>query len=269
MLPKRVVLVRHGESEGNVLIERSKKGDDSLYMGKAMEIHSSQWRLTEKGISQATQAGVWLAAQRGGYFDRCYVSDYARALETAYQIGFYMPHPEWYIDILLRERDWGYAGKIPRNQMEEKFKDWCEERRQSSFYASPPSGESLAQVYERLLHRVDTLHRELSDEDVLFVTHGETIWAFMMIFERMPVPLFEELDRSKDPKDRIHNCQIIEYSRINPEDEEDIRPYFMWKRSICPWDMSLSTNEWTKIVRKTYSNDDLRDRVKQLPHILK
>ena len=267
MLPKRVVLVRHGESEGNVLISKSKGGDASLYTPEALEIHPSQWRLTKDGVNQAVMAGLWISTNIGCEFDRCYVSDYARALETAYRMG--IPYAEWYVDILLRERDWGYAGNIPRNEMEDKFKDWCEERRLSSFYASPPSGESLAQVYERLLHRVDTLHRELSSGNVLIVTHGETIWAFMMIFERMPVPLFEELDHSKDPKDRIHNCQVIEYSRINPDDEEDDRPYFTWKRSVCPWDPKLSTNEWTKIVRKTYSNKELSERIEQLPHILK
>ena len=51
-----LVLVRHGESEGNVAFNRSKAGDHSLYSGEFLRRHSSQWRLTDVGREQAKSA---------------------------------------------------------------------------------------------------------------------------------------------------------------------------------------------------------------------
>ena len=43
-----LVLVRHGQSEGNVARSRSMMGDHSLYVGEFLNRHSSLWRLTNK-----------------------------------------------------------------------------------------------------------------------------------------------------------------------------------------------------------------------------
>ena len=46
---EELVLLRHGESEGNVAYEASVAGDHSMYSGAFLERHSALWRLTEKG----------------------------------------------------------------------------------------------------------------------------------------------------------------------------------------------------------------------------
>lgn len=57
---KELVLIRHGESEGNVARQKSLQGDDSLFYGEFKNRHSSNWRLTDRGRQQALAAGEWL-----------------------------------------------------------------------------------------------------------------------------------------------------------------------------------------------------------------
>ena len=56
-LPLDLVLVRHGESEGNVAQEWSKLGDDSLWTEEFRQRHSSRYRLTLKGREQVRGGG--------------------------------------------------------------------------------------------------------------------------------------------------------------------------------------------------------------------
>lgn len=53
-----------------------------------------------------------------------------------------------------------------------------------------------------------------------------------------------------DPQvsERIHNCQVITYSRRCPSSGE-LHADFRFMRSVCPWDLSLSRNEWHPIDR--------------------
>lgn len=59
---------------------------------------------------------------------------------------------------------------------------------------------------------------------------------------------FRENEESTDDRDKIWNCQIIHYTRRDPE-TGIVAPNFYWVRSICPWDTSLSRNVWQPIHR--------------------
>jgi hypothetical protein len=87
----------------------------------------------------------------------------------------------------------------------------------------------------------------------------------------------------QDPQDKIHNCQVIHYSRRNPYNgivESDIN----WMRTICtllpsppsppscsrllgPWDKDRpdQAKAWHRIVRHTFTNSDLLGLVAQIP----
>lgn len=64
-MPLNLVLVRHGESEGNVAMHFSKRGDHTLFSQEFMNRHSSTWRLTDTGIAQAELAGFWIRKNIG------------------------------------------------------------------------------------------------------------------------------------------------------------------------------------------------------------
>ena len=82
-MPNNLILVRHGESEGN-LIQWAAKAQQTIEIPlDLMNRHTCDWRLTTKGIEQAKIAGQWILANIGTDFYRYYSSSYLRALETA------------------------------------------------------------------------------------------------------------------------------------------------------------------------------------------
>ncbi len=269
-MPRNLILVRHGESEGNVASNRSKKGDDSGYSPEFRNRHSSTWRLTKKGCVQAKAAGIWIKKNLGLTFDRHYTSEYIRAMETSGLLG--IKDAEWLVDFYLRERDWGDLDVMPVSERDKRYAEAMNRRRIDSFFWNPPNGQSMADLCLRIDRVLQTLHRECEGRDVIITCHGEVMWAFQVRLERLSQERFRELDLSRNPHDRIHNCQIIHYTRAadpNEFAEGDSFPYLRWKRSICPWDPSLSSNEWQEIERKKFTNRELLARVRKTKPILK
>jgi hypothetical protein len=62
----------------------------------------------------------------------------------------------------------------------------------------------------------------------------------------------------------MHNSQVLHYTRINPVTGE-VSPYFKWMRSVCPWKMEYSREEWMEFDRPTYSNEELLKSVNTIP----
>ena len=265
MMPIDLVLVRHGECEGNVVTATIKRGDDSLCTDEYLNRHSSLWRLTDKGRKQAVDAGEWLRKNVGPDFDRHLVSEYVRALETAALLD--LPAAEWYRDMYLRERDWGQLDVITH---EERFARWGDElkrRDRDGLYWAPPGGENMANLCLRVDRVIQTLHRECAGKKIVVVCHGEVMWAFRLRLERMTQAKYWELDISKNPRNRIHNCQVLHYTRRDPQ-FGNLVDHLNWFRSVCPWDMNLSLNNWVQIERKKFSNQDLLNEIKKIPRLV-
>lgn len=266
-MPINLVLIRHGESEGNVATKRSRQGDDSLYTPEFLARHSSSWRLTAKGREQARRAGAWIREHLTGVaFGRHYASEYVRAMETAALLE--LPGARWHVDFRLRERDWGDLDVVTDADRRAHFERNLKRRHVQPFFWTPPNGESMADVCATRVESVlDTLHRECSDTSVVMVLHGELMWGFRVRLERMSQRRYVELDLSDDPKDRIHNCQVLHYTRLDPTTGALSRHYG-WMRSVCPTDPSKSRNAWEPIVRRVYSNEELLEEVELTPRLL-
>lgn len=56
-MPDRLVLVRHGLSEGNYARDMSKSGDMSYFDDNFRERPGHEWRLMPEGVEQAKRAG--------------------------------------------------------------------------------------------------------------------------------------------------------------------------------------------------------------------
>eukprot|EP00027_Filamoeba_sp_ATCC50430_P007973 CAMPEP_0168547362 /NCGR_PEP_ID=MMETSP0413-20121227/3993_1 /TAXON_ID=136452 /ORGANISM="Filamoeba nolandi, Strain NC-AS-23-1" /LENGTH=391 /DNA_ID=CAMNT_0008577605 /DNA_START=63 /DNA_END=1238 /DNA_ORIENTATION=+ len=262
--PFELILVRHGQSEGNEAVARSKRGDLSAYTPEFRKKHSSSYRLTDKGIEQAKVAGKWIRENIGDRFDRYYTSEYVRAMESASLLG--LPDAKWYTEIVLRERDKGLLDNVSWIERKEKYNDEMERRKRDSFFWCPPGGESLAHICMRIDHTFNTLRRECSNKRVIIVCHGEVMWAFRVRLERLSQIRFHQLQNSKDPRDAIHNCQILHYTRIHPQTGE-VFPYFRFMRSVCPWKPEYST-DWLEFERPVYSNDELLASVNTVPKLV-
>lgn len=256
MLPFDIVLVRHGESEGNIANKRSRQGDHSDFTPAFLNRHSTSFRLTEKGRAQAKLAGEWLKQNNLAYFDRHFVSEYARAVETAALLD--LPNASWRLDFQLRERDHGLVDIVPNNVRQERYAEYMRLRQIHRFYTPTPNGESIANICDRLRNNIiDTLHRECSGQQVIIVSHGDLMQAFRVIFERMSADQYHELDQNNPTHFKIGNCQIMHYTRVDPDDPNHILPHLGWVRSVNPWDPKYAGHDWRLIERHRYSNAEL------------
>jgi len=253
-MPNNLILVRHGVSEGNIIQRASKKGIPIEIPEEFMNRHTCDWRLTTLGQKQARTAGEWIIKNFGSNFFRYYASPYLRAIETAGLLG--LPNACWFKHNFIVERNWGiFDRKKPYERAEEFALDY-ESKQINSFFWAPPRGESMNDLCLRINALLNTLYRECDGKNVIIVCHGEIMWAFRIMMERITLHDYILLDDSNEDSDKIHNCQIIHYSRINPQTNEQER-YLNWVRSVCPWDLKLSTNDWQKIVRPSFTNEQL------------
>lgn len=265
-MPRLLVLVRHGKSEGNVAKKLSQKGDDSIYQNPDFtNRHSSQFRLVDEGRKQAELSGDWIRANVGSYFDRYYVSGYIRAMETAAYLGLHAA--QWFPEFNLRERNWGDLDVMPESIRHERFAESMLKKEITPFYWKPNNGESIAECCMRVDRVIDTLHRECDGKRVVVVSHGELMWAWRVRLERMSEERYLELDRSRDPKDHIDNGHILMYTREDPLTGR-LAPYLNWMKSISPSHPEATRDEWQEIVRPRYTNEELLAFVQRVPQVL-
>lgn len=263
-MPIDLVLVRHGESEGNAAKRRSRNGETGLYDEVLGGRHTRSYRLTDKGRAQAEKAGNYIK-EHLGFFDRFIVSEYARAVETAALLD--IPDARWYKDFYLTERDWGDLDSCTEEERETKFGEALAMWDVEPFFWRPPNGEHMGALSLRLNRILHTLHRECSDKRVIMVCHGEVMWAFRVMLERMPQERYRELHESQDSADRINNCQIHHYTRRDPLSGR-LASHANWMRIIRPTSSPPEVRGWITIERLVYSNEALLDSLESYPRIL-
>jgi broad specificity phosphatase PhoE len=191
MKPNRIILIRHGESEGNV-----NKGIYAEKPDYALD-------LTEEGIKQAHYAGAQLKQllkEETAFF---YVSPLYRTRETFEQIAssFSDGQVNYREEPRLREQEWGHLKSIDECDRIDKERD-----EYGTFYYRIPDGESAADVYDRVSDFFGSLFRDFEKrgfpDNAVVITHGMTIRLFLMRWFHWTVEHFEEL---KNPA----NCQIV------------------------------------------------------------
>jgi broad specificity phosphatase PhoE len=182
MKPKRIILVRHGESEGNADRTRSEFLPDYKF------------DLTPKGIEQAREAGREIKRVIGAETVHAYVSPYYRTRRTyAYILGSIKDRVvKSFEDPRLREQDWGHLRSPHVNKKIDRERD-----KFGPFYYRIPDGESGADVYDRVSTFLETLHRDFEKTDyaqnTLIVTHGFTLRLFLMRWFHWSVEKFHKL----------------------------------------------------------------------------
>lgn len=271
-MPRNLVLVRHGQSEGNVATDAAKNGNIQHYTDNFVNTPGHQWRLTEKGRLQAKAIGSWLRSElRADDYDRAMVSPFVRTRETAAYLGL---NQQWIMNRALRERDWGDIGSVPRTEFEtlDKYADNFHQRQIDPLYWCPVNGESIAHVAENRVRNVlSTLHRENSMEDVIAVSHGEMMWAFRMVLGYWTDEEFVRRDEDKSQK--IHNCQAIHFTRENPYYPTQIAGRISWVRMIRPiinddGSSTIEVGEWEEIRKPSLSDEELLTSIANVPYLI-
>lgn len=180
--PDTIILIRHGQSEGNV--------DKKVYLHKpdyAVE-------LTEDGRKQVAESALKIAElikSEAAY----YVSPFWRTRQTSLILQKQIP--VWgkpYEDLRIREQEWLTAFDGP--EINENARD-----RYGHMYYRFPGGESNADVYDRISDFLNSMFRDFEKPDypstALIVTHGMAIRVFMMRFFHLKV---EEYELMANPK---------------------------------------------------------------------
>ncbi len=191
-----LLLVRHGESEGNVAAaEAHSSGAHQI----DVPARDADVRLTDLGRRQADAVGAALAAlpeQRRP--QAVAVSPYTRARETARlasrRAGLELPT---LVDERLRDRELGVLDRLTFAGVEDRYPEEAERRRwQGKFYHRPAGGESWVDVALRLRTWVADLDRAMSAERVLVVSHDVVIALLRYVCQGLDET--EVLDLARD-----------------------------------------------------------------------
>ena len=192
MKPKRIILVRHGQSEGNV--------DKLVYTS----IPDHRVKLTKKGHQQALEAGAEIRKIIGSETVQVYVSPLIRTRQTFEGISKRIQRNIVGVleDPRIREQEYGHMNSYDRG-----VEDVMAERKAyGKFYYRLPDGESPADVYDRISTFMESMHRAFErpdfPENALIVSHGAAIRVFLMRWYRLKVEEFLDL---RNPE----NCQLI------------------------------------------------------------
>lgn len=145
-------LVRHGQSEGNVL---------RTFHGQ------TDYPLTETGRAQARQAAEKLRAD-GAVFTRCCASDLSRAWDTALAcVEGRGVVPE--CCPMLREQNVGRIEGYTWEQMQREYPEVLDGFLHNWFRSTPPGGESAQEMLRRVGECVDEIIAR--GEDTLIAAH--------------------------------------------------------------------------------------------------
>lgn len=200
--PNRIILVRHGESAGNV--------DKALYETTP----DSMLPLTAAGFKQAQQAGKHIRALIGDQSARFFVSPYLRTRQTLLSILEAFSGQKVFLtaEPRLREQDFGNFQDTER--MEQIY---VERKKFGRFYYRFPNGEAGTDVYDRVAEFWSTLYRFMDQEsrwergqrmdNFVVVTHGLLMRIFCMCYFRWTVLEFEQVWNPS-------NCEIWVLERM-------------------------------------------------------
>jgi probable phosphoglycerate mutase len=208
--PVELLLVRHGESAGNVARDDAElRGLDRIHIDARRD---PDVPLSPLGEQQAEALGRWLSEQPPGRRPTAVLaSPYVRAFRTA---GIALraaglSEVPLRIDERLRERELGVLDRLTRRGIEHEFPEQARLRSTlGKFYHRPPGGESWCDVILRLRSVLETVSRELRGERVLIVCHSAVVLCFRYLLEQMTEEQILAVDRAVD----VANCSVTSYA---------------------------------------------------------
>jgi len=192
--PASIVLVRHGESLGNVALDAAlASGSPDIDIAeRGMDV-----ALSDRGAEQAAAVGEWLGRLGSARPTVVLASPYVRAVRTAeIASGVAGIAGPVVLDERLREREFGVLDRLTRFGIEQRFPDEVVARsRVGKFYYRPPAGESWCDVALRVRSALDSITREYGGHRVLIVTHEVVIFVFRYVLEQLTEQRLLEIGR--------------------------------------------------------------------------
>jgi broad specificity phosphatase PhoE len=173
----KLVFIRHGQSEKNILKIKSSAKD--------------KHPLTEKGKVQAQNAAKKLSANND--FDLIISSPVLRARQTAEIISEQLHLPVVFDD-LISEYDYGNWNDLTEEELLEK-KDYSEYRKhkrgtQEHFNFKLGGTESRSDVVERVRKFLEKIKKEYPGKNLIIVSHGGINGAIEMVLKNFDLEAF-------------------------------------------------------------------------------
>jgi broad specificity phosphatase PhoE len=204
--PASIVIVRHGESAGNVAREHAEAHGHPF-----IDIASRDMDVPLSGLGQrqARAVGLWIASLGRRAPTAVVASPYVRATQTASialtAAGLELP---LVLDERLREREFGVLDRLTKAGIQERYPDQAEARaRIGKFYHRPPGGESWCDVALRVRSLLDSVTREHSGKRVLIVAHQVVIMMFRYVIEHLSEAEVLRIARDVD----LANCSVTAF----------------------------------------------------------
>jgi broad specificity phosphatase PhoE len=184
--PAALWLIRHGQSEGNVIRDEAEQRHAQEYVLGARD---ADVPLSDLGRQQAEAFGRWLGEQpRDAHPDVVLVSPYLRAAQTAdivLETAGLQNLPRG-VDERLRDREMGewdgltWRGIVARHPEEAERAKLV-----GRFFHRPPGGESWADMCLRLRSLLADVAQELTGRRVLVVAHDVVIQLTRVVLDGM------------------------------------------------------------------------------------
>lgn len=207
--PKRLWIVRHGESAGNVARDRAQVDalDRIAIDGRDVDVP-----LSALGEDQARALGRWFRdSVEPDRPEILLASPYRRAIQTAQLFrsegGADADEPIC-SDERLREKEFGILDGLTTPGIAKLEPQQAAFRRTlGKFYHRPPGGESWCDVIFRLRAVMDTISLHYAGRNVMIFAHQVVVLCFRYVIENLDEDRILAIDREGD----VANCAITEY----------------------------------------------------------
>ncbi|MET4727997.1 broad specificity phosphatase PhoE [Lysobacter enzymogenes] len=213
--PKRLWIVRHGQSAGNVARDAAESSGHELI---DVTTRDADTPLSTLGELQSQALAEWFhQLEEVERPTALMCSPFLRAQQTCQAVAAALgiDKAEIHVDERLREKEFGILDRYTRHGIHSKFPDLAAQRALvGKFYFRPPGGESWCDVILRLRSMVQVLRRDHVGENVLIVGHQVIVNCFRYLLECLNEAEILEIDRQAD----VPNCSITEYGFCRGDD---------------------------------------------------
>lgn len=205
--PAELVLVRHGESVGNLAAAAA--GEQGLARLE-LDYRDPDTPLSDDGAAQADSLGQHLARLPESERPEVVLgSPYVRASSTmARALAAVRGAPEPVLDERLRERDLGLFDGMTGQGIRETYPEEAARREaMGKFYYRPPGGESWTDVVLRVRSVLGDVRRDHAGQRVWVFTHQAVIMSFRYLLESLTERDVLDIDGSTP----LGNCSLTVY----------------------------------------------------------
>ena len=194
--PKRIILVRHGETCNcdEIHLENNKQKI------KCKETPEMKKSITDNGKIQSLKLGLALREIIGDETVTFISSPFNCCTETyRYIKGSFSPTTSsYFVDLNLRNQDFGNWLLHSRDQKQKEFLE-AKEKNLNPFYFRYTRGEAAVDVYDRASSICELLYRKMntpnSPENFVLITHSVFITVFLLRWFRWDTKFFTTIQK--------------------------------------------------------------------------